>query len=142
MDKTAVQHSLDLAADELERLGYMDLATHVDGYAHKLMAAEGKDIPSIYRALRNICVEAERRGRNQFDKPLMNSAAVKARVDMIRRKMRARKLAELKQKAEEAKEEKKDPAPAAPAAPTAPAPQAEAVKARLERIRRLTSRKS
>jgi hypothetical protein len=138
VDKKAVQKELDLAADEMERLGYMDLAGHVDKYNNRMVEAKSGEVATIYRALQNICVEAERRVKNtNFEKPLIDSDAVRARIAMIRRKAFAKKLAEKKTAQEtpppekQETEEKKEELP----------PDAAAIKARLDRIRRLKTSK-
>lgn len=61
-DKKALQRELDLAAEELEKVGYSDLALKVDKYNSFLMeGATKKHIPAIRRSLARITREAKRR---------------------------------------------------------------------------------
>lgn len=61
-NKRAIQRELDLAAEELEKHGYIDLADKVDRYTGKLMdITSAKEIPIIRRALARVEREADRR---------------------------------------------------------------------------------
>lgn len=61
-NKRAVRKELDLAAEELERHGFSDLANKVDGYNEKLMKlSETDDLQTVRRALARIEREAVRR---------------------------------------------------------------------------------
>jgi len=61
IDKTAVCHELDLAADKFDDMGFSDLAAKVDYYANRLRAADEKDMPKIYRALARIQADYKKR---------------------------------------------------------------------------------
>ena len=61
-NKKAVEKELDLAAEELEKFGYVDLADKVDYYNERLMEVKSsKEIPIIRRSLQRIEHEAARR---------------------------------------------------------------------------------
>ena len=61
-NKKAVEKELDLAAEELEKFGYVDLADKVDYYNERLMTVKSsKEIPVIRRSLQRIEHEASRR---------------------------------------------------------------------------------
>ena len=58
-DRIASQDQLDLAASELEKAGFADLAEKVDYYANRLMKATASEIPLVKRALSRIQQEAK-----------------------------------------------------------------------------------
>jgi len=87
-NKKAVEKELDLAAEELESFGYVDLADKVDYYNERLMAVKSsKELPIIRRALKRIESEASRRQSGKKESKTIDK----------------RKLAELKKKAKERK---------------------------------------
>lgn len=97
-NKKAVERELDLAAEELDKFGYKDLADRVDYYNERLMEVKNnKEIPAIRRSLQRVEREASRRRQGKTKKS---------------KTIDKRKLAELKKKAQmrkikKAKEEKK-----------------------------------
>ena len=60
-DRQAMQGQLDLAADELEKAGFADLAEKVDYYNDRLLQANLSEIPLIKRALSRVQIEAKKR---------------------------------------------------------------------------------
>jgi hypothetical protein len=60
-NKEAMQNQLDLAAHELQRAGFMDLAEKVDYYAFRMMTASISELPLIKRALSRLEQEAKKR---------------------------------------------------------------------------------
>jgi len=81
-NKKALQRQLDLAAQELEDKGYVDLAKHVDETNKALMEATPESVPAIRAKLTKINMEADRRDGKVA--PKAKSAVVarlKARAD-------------------------------------------------------------
>ena len=72
LNRKAIQRELDLAAEELDRQGYKDLADKVDLYNTKLQRASSREIPLIRKALINVQEEADRRA-NRKDNPRTSS---------------------------------------------------------------------
>lgn len=86
MNLTAVRRELDLAAEELDKKGFKDLADKIDFYNARLQRASAKEIPLIRRALRRVQIESSRRS-NQGN-PTDNSAA---RRQALLEKIRSRR---------------------------------------------------
>lgn len=87
-NKKAVERELDLAAEELDKFGYKDLADKVDYYNERLMEVKSnKEIPAIRRGLKRIENEASRRQKGGKESKTIDK----------------RKLAELKKNARERK---------------------------------------
>ena len=63
LNRQAIQQSLDMAAQQLENVGYSDLAARVDYYNNLVMNASEKEIPIIKRALNRIKVQCDTRNR-------------------------------------------------------------------------------
>ena len=60
-NKKAVQDQLDLAASELEKSGFADLAEKVDYYNDRLVKETASELPLIRRALQRILHVAKQR---------------------------------------------------------------------------------
>lgn len=92
----ALQREMDLAAEELERAGHLDLAERVDRYNAVLLSASKKDLPQIHRGLSRIQAEYEQR-MNQAGKkeaaPSADAAKAQHAVMQARRASIRRKLA-------------------------------------------------
>ena len=61
MDKTELQSSLDLVAEEMERAGFADLGEKIDYYNDRLTTANAAEVALIKRALRGIHTTAKSR---------------------------------------------------------------------------------
>jgi len=87
-NKKAVERELDLAAEELDKFGYKDLADKVDYYNERLMEVKSsKEIPVIRRALKRVEREASRRqGKKE------NKTIDKKKLAELKKKARMRKI--------------------------------------------------
>jgi hypothetical protein len=96
LNRNALQHELDLAAEELDRIGQTDLADKVDRYSTMLGSAKDADIPMIHRGLCRIQAEYERRtSKKQKPKPAAikaQAAVLSARRSSIQRKIAIKRL--------------------------------------------------
>jgi hypothetical protein len=91
-DKEAAQSQLDLAANELEKSGFADLAEKVDYYNNRLMKAGASEIPLIKRALHRIQQEAKKRlSAAQKAKPATKEDKANAATLKSRRSSESRK---------------------------------------------------
>jgi len=91
-DKNAARDQLDLAANELEKAGFADLAEKVDYYAARLMKATASEIPLVKRALSRIQQEAKKRlGAAQKPKAATKKDKATAATSKSRRAGEARK---------------------------------------------------
>ena len=89
-NKKAVERELDLAAEELDKFGYKDLADKVDYYNERLMEVKSsKEIPAIRRSLQRVEREASRRRQG---KTKTAKTVDKRKLDELKRKARARKI--------------------------------------------------
>jgi hypothetical protein len=94
-DARVLQREMDLAAEELERTGYLDLAERVDRYNALIPSASKKDLPQIHRGLSRIQAEFEQRMNRTAKKEAAPSAdatkaqhaVLQARRASIRRKL-------------------------------------------------------
>jgi hypothetical protein len=85
-NKTAVQHELDMAAHELEKAGFTDLAETVDYYANRLINATAGEVPLLRRALSRILDESKRRIQTaQPKEPTTAESKARTAVDKTRR---------------------------------------------------------
>lgn len=95
-NKEAVQRELDLAAEEMERHGYVDLANKIDQYASLIMKAdEGLDLQEIRRGLERVERESSRRKANFVEKDEKEVIAAK-------RQLIQKKLAKLREERKQA----------------------------------------
>ncbi len=98
LNRRALQRELDLAADELDRVGYKDLADRVDRYSEMLMAAKASDIPIIHRGLSRIQYEYENRVKKEAREEITGralkaqNAVLSARRSSIQRKIAIKRL--------------------------------------------------
>lgn len=94
-DAKVLQREMDLAADELERSGYLDLAARVDQYNAMLLTAKKEDLASLHRGLSRIQAEYEQRAKQDQKKEAASPEATKAQhaVMQARRASIKRKLA-------------------------------------------------
>ena len=94
-NKKAVERELDLAAEELDKFGYKDLADKVDYYNERLMEVKSsKEIPVIRRALQRVEQQASRRqaSRRQAGKTKGSRTVDKRKLDDLKKKARMRQL--------------------------------------------------
>lgn len=96
-NKEAVRRELDLAAEDLEKQGFNDLADKVDFYNDRLMrATSSREVDIIRRALARVEKDATARlGKDEEKK----ASSKEARLESIRakiRQIRARRVAENK----------------------------------------------
>jgi len=91
-DAKVLQREMDLAAEELEKAGYLDLAARVDQYSILLATAKKEDLANLYRGLSRVQVEYEQR-ENQAPKPALANAKAQHAVLQARRASIRRKLA-------------------------------------------------
>lgn len=109
-DAKALQREMDLAAEELERAGHLDLATRVDRYNALLLTADKKDLPQIHRGLSRIQAEYEQRMKATEKKeqsPSVDAAKAQHAVLQARRASIRRKLALKRYLREKAAQRKK-----------------------------------
>lgn len=103
LNKKAVQKELDLAAEELERHGYVDLAHKVDQYNKKLVTSRSEDdIPTIRAGLISVEKESQRRLRAFDRKEIPDARKEKAKNAL----QRARRVAERKKALADRKEKR------------------------------------
>lgn len=92
-DAKVLQREMDLAAEELEKAGYLDLAARVDQYSIMLATAKKEDLTNLHRGLSRVQVEYEQREKQACKKEPAPSAAkaqhavMQARRASIRRKL-------------------------------------------------------
>ena len=99
-NKKAVEKELDLAAEELEKFGYVDLADKVDYYNERLMTVKSsKEIPVIRRSLQRIEHEASRRQGGKKESKTID----KRKLAELKKKARERTLAKASKKRKVAK---------------------------------------
>lgn len=99
-NKKAVEKELDLASEELEGFGYVDLADKVDYYNERLMEVKSnKELPVIRRALQRIEHEASRRRSGKSE----NKTIDKRKLAELKKNARDRKLAKVIKDRKEAK---------------------------------------
>lgn len=93
-DAKVLQREMDLAAEELEKAGYLDLAARVDQYSILLATAKKEDLANLHRGLSRVQAEYEQREK-QAPKQEPAPEAVKAQhaVMQARRASIRRKLA-------------------------------------------------
>lgn len=91
-DAKVLQREMDLAAEELEKAGYLDLAARVDQYSILLVTAKKEDLANLYRGLSRVQVEYEQR-ENQAPKSVLANAKAQHAVLQARRASIRRKLA-------------------------------------------------
>ncbi len=60
-DAKILQREMDLAAEELEKAGYLDLAARVDQYSILLATAKKEDLANLHRGLSRVQAEYEQR---------------------------------------------------------------------------------
>lgn len=120
INKKAVQKELDLAAEELERHGYVDLANRVDQYASLIMKAnKDTDLQELRRGIERVQREAKRRSDVFSRKERVNKKALlqnklaalrKAKSEKVKKeqlsKSGSEKLAKLIEQARARKSEK------------------------------------
>jgi hypothetical protein len=96
-NKQAVQHELDLAAEELDKSGYKDLADKVDYYNSRLANASETELPLIRRSLSRIQSEAQNRiakvEANEKKEESKDSLKAKLATLRVRRASEKRKAA-------------------------------------------------
>lgn len=96
LDRTALQHELDLAAEELDKAGHQDLADRVDQYSEMLVQAKDEDIAKIHRGLSRVQMEFEQRNRKEAKEDQKTekaqNAVLHARRASIRRKIAIKRL--------------------------------------------------
>jgi hypothetical protein len=105
----ALQREMDLAAEELEHAGHLDLAERVDRYNALLLSASKKDLPQIHRGLSRIQAEYEQRmsktakqeNSSSADATKAQHAVLQARRASIRRKLALKRF--LREKAAQRK---------------------------------------
>jgi uncharacterized protein YjcR len=109
LDKRALQHELDLAAEELDKAGHKDLADRVDQYSEMLVNASEKEIPRIHRGLSRVQAEFEQRAKKseKIDPKVAKAqnAVMSARRASIKRKIAIKRL--LRERAAKRKQETK-----------------------------------
>jgi hypothetical protein len=97
-DAKVLQREMDLAAEELERAGYLDLAARVDQYNAMLLTAKKEDLASLHRGLSRIQVEYEQRAKQDQKQEVRPEAAkaqhavLQARRASIKRKLAMRRF--------------------------------------------------
>jgi len=110
LDRNALQHELDLAAEELDKAGHKDLADRVDQYSELLVQAKEKDVPQIHRGLSRVQMEYEQRTKREAAKQdpkaaKAQNAVMSARRASIKRKIAVKRL--LRERAANRKKETK-----------------------------------
>lgn len=112
LDRKALQRELDLAADELDKTGFTDLADRVDQYSELLVTAKAEQVPQIHRGLSRIQMEYEQRVKKvakeaepKGDAAKARHAVLSARRASIRRKIAVKRF--LRQKAAQKKKANK-----------------------------------
>lgn len=81
LNKEAVQRELDIAAEAMEKHGYVDLANKIDQYAGLIMqATETTDLQEIRRGLERVEREASRRKTAFIAKDEKEVVAMKRQV--------------------------------------------------------------
>jgi hypothetical protein len=109
LDKKALQRELDIAAEELDKAGFAELADRVDQYSIMLMHASEKQLPQIHRGLSRIQSDYERLAAKKASEQDVKGAAAKAQnaVMSARRASLRRKIAIKRFLREKAAERKK-----------------------------------
>jgi hypothetical protein len=110
LNKQAIQKELDLAAEELEKCGYQDLAEQIDKCNSQLMQLEDdkhQEITAVKRTLSRISREAERRERVKNGKSEDEKSKEKAAIEKARRVSEVKKHLKVKRIKEEIAANKK-----------------------------------
>jgi hypothetical protein len=97
INRNALRHELDLAAEELDKSGHKDLADRVDQYSEMLMEAKDADVEKIHRGLSRIQAEYEQRNKKEAKEEEVKdtkaqNAVLHARRASIRRRIAVKRL--------------------------------------------------